>query len=331
MEIVERYIYAVTRRLPEKAREEVELELRGLIEDLLEERLQGRQASSDDVNRVLMELGDPENLAREYGGKEQYLIGPELFDAYWKVLKLVGSIVLGIVELVVVIKAFVAPVGIVSFIVEFLGALFGAGIQVFFWVTVVFAIVEHSGQGELGNSQKEWTPSSLPEIPHPKKQIPVGEPLAGIGFSILFLVMYIVPLRFGILKIAGSQTTVIPIVNLEAVSRFLPLFLGLVGVTVVKEAWKLVRRVWNGELAIVSLVCNAITIGLAYLLFANPDFWNPAFLDQLLQANTSASTEVLEILWRLVTTRFIYVVGVACVIDTLSALYKGLSVRYSSN
>ena len=73
MEIVERYIYAVTRRLPAKAREEVAIELRGLIEDLLEEKAQGTQVSKEHVRSVLMELGDPEDH-QEYGGESRYLI-----------------------------------------------------------------------------------------------------------------------------------------------------------------------------------------------------------------------------------------------------------------
>lgn len=327
METVERYIYAVTRRLPEKARADVELELRGLIEDLLEERLQGKKASKDDVNEVLMELGNPEDLAKEYGGKPQYLIGPRLFDSYLKVLKLVGSIVLALVELVVVIKAFMAPMGIVAFIIEFLGTLFEAGIQVFVWVTLVFAGVEYFGQDDLGGSAKEWTPALLPEIPDQKRQIPMSEPLVGIGLSILFLVMYIMPQRFSVIQVAGSSTTVIPIVNQEMIPRFLPLFIAFAGVTIFKEVWKLAKRVWSGEVAVVNLICNGIAIVLAYLLFANPEFWNPGFIEQVLEANVSSATGILQTLWPLVTTRFIYVIVIAYVIDALSALYRGFSIH----
>jgi hypothetical protein len=39
MEMIDRYVYAVTKRLPEKQREDVSDELRGLIEDMLEARV----------------------------------------------------------------------------------------------------------------------------------------------------------------------------------------------------------------------------------------------------------------------------------------------------
>lgn len=332
METIERYIFAVTRRLPEKTRADVELELRGLIEDLLEERVQGKAILEGDVDSVLMELGDPEALAKGYGGKPRYLIGPRLFDSYLKVLKTVGSVVLTLVGIGVVVKAFVAPQGIVTFIAKSLGSLFDVAFQVFVWVTLSFAAAEYFGQeDDLGKGEKEWTPALLPEIPDRRRQISIRDPLMGIGLSILFLAMYLMPQRFSIIQVTGVETTIIPIVNVEAVSRFLPLFLGFVGVSIFKEGWKLVKRMWSGELAVVSLICNGIAIVLAYLLFSNPAFWNPSFVDQLLGANVSAATEVLQTLWPIVTTRFVYVIAIVYLIDTVLALYRGFFLSNRSN
>lgn len=329
METVERYIYAVARRLPAKAREEVAIELRGLIEDLLEEKAQGTQVSKEHVRSVLMELGDPEDLAREYGGESRYLIGPRLFDSYLKILKIVGPIVLSLVQLALVIKAFVAPTGLITFIAESISALFGAGMHVFFWVTVAFAIADHFGEEEEleAMGQKEWTPDLLPEIPDKQRQISISDPLLSIGLSILFLVMYVMPQRFGVFQIAGSVTTVIPVVNPETVRHFLPLFIGLVGISIVKEVWKLAKRVWSGQLAAVSLICNGIAVFLAYRLFANPAFWNPDFVTQLLGAHTTEASEMLANLWSVFTTRFIYGVVIVYVIDSLWVLYRGFFLR----
>ena len=37
-DLIERYVYAATKRLPSKNREDVSMELRGLIDDMLTER-----------------------------------------------------------------------------------------------------------------------------------------------------------------------------------------------------------------------------------------------------------------------------------------------------
>jgi hypothetical protein len=97
MEVIDRYIYAVTQRLPEQQREDIKRELQSLIEDMLEERISTGQASKEDVESVLLELGHPNELAVKYRGNERYLIGPMLIDTYLTTLKIVlASIIIGL-------------------------------------------------------------------------------------------------------------------------------------------------------------------------------------------------------------------------------------------
>ena len=58
-ELKERYVYAVSRLLPHKMREDISAELDTLIEDMLEERCQDRPAEEKDLRVVLAELGSP--------------------------------------------------------------------------------------------------------------------------------------------------------------------------------------------------------------------------------------------------------------------------------
>src|SRR5690554_2970853 len=87
--LIERYIYAVTKRLPENQRKEIEIELRSLIDDMI-------MSKSDEPNEAiikeaLLELGDPAELADQYRDKKRYLIGPDYIDQYFFVLKIVLS------------------------------------------------------------------------------------------------------------------------------------------------------------------------------------------------------------------------------------------------
>ena len=127
--------------------------------------------------------------------------------------------------------------------------------------------------------------------------------------------------------------TVIPVVNPEMTSRFLPLFIGFVGITILKEACKLIWRVWSKRLAVVSVICNAIAIGLASLIFANPDFWNLGFAHQLLGARVataSSATGILQKFWPILTRQFIYIIVIAYLIDTGQALYRGFLLSRTS-
>ncbi|HOO28759.1 MAG TPA: hypothetical protein PLU43_09855, partial [Lachnospiraceae bacterium] len=88
--LTERYIYAVTRRLPAKMKEDIAKEIRTLIEDMLEERCGIISPTEKDVRVVLTELGTPDELYQTYSGSgEKCLIGPPYYAQYLFVLKLV--------------------------------------------------------------------------------------------------------------------------------------------------------------------------------------------------------------------------------------------------
>ena len=81
-EMIERYIYEVVRRVPSEAREEIRMEIGALIEDM-------QNGEGLSVQAVLEKLGDPAVFARRYRGDRDYLIGPEYYDDYVWILKLV--------------------------------------------------------------------------------------------------------------------------------------------------------------------------------------------------------------------------------------------------
>ena len=55
-ELKERYVYAVSRLLPHKMREDISAELDTLIEDMLEERCQDRPAEEKDLRLSLIHI-----------------------------------------------------------------------------------------------------------------------------------------------------------------------------------------------------------------------------------------------------------------------------------
>ncbi|MDF2557373.1 MAG: hypothetical protein K0R71_1201 [Bacillales bacterium] len=167
MELIERYIYAVTKRLPETQRADVAKELRGNIEDMLSD-----QPTAKEVEDVLLELGEPSKLAFEYRGKKRYLIGPEYFDQYIHVLKLTCVILAAIGAIGTFIEAYVSHVNENSFEYMFevfwniIGSGFNGALHAFAWVTGIFFIFERFDIGFDGKYKRsEWSPLDLPEIP----------------------------------------------------------------------------------------------------------------------------------------------------------------------
>ena len=81
MDLVDRYVHEVGRRLPRRSRSDIEAEIRSTIEDMLDgyAEKQGSEVDEDMVVEVLREFGQPEKVAASYHTGKQYLIGPELF------------------------------------------------------------------------------------------------------------------------------------------------------------------------------------------------------------------------------------------------------------
>ena len=61
MNLIENYVYEVTRRLPEKSRNDIVLELTSTIEDTLPENY-----TENEVMEALSKLGNPAQLAASY-------------------------------------------------------------------------------------------------------------------------------------------------------------------------------------------------------------------------------------------------------------------------
>ncbi|SCZ81461.1 HAAS signaling domain-containing protein [Acidaminobacter hydrogenoformans] len=157
MNWMDRYLYAVTRRLPKNMREDIERELRSNLMDALDERLDGREPTEQDILDLLDAFGDPEKVAAEYRPENRYLIGPELIDLYWMIIKIVGAVVIfGLtVSLVISILLGEAPQsGPFSVIGGFVGTLWSAAVGLVGTITIIFAVIQHTAAGEsLGRSE----------------------------------------------------------------------------------------------------------------------------------------------------------------------------------
>ena len=65
-DLIDRYIYAVTKRMNPKIREDVQNELYGLVDDMLAERCGEVTPTEKDIRVVLTELGSPQELYAKY-------------------------------------------------------------------------------------------------------------------------------------------------------------------------------------------------------------------------------------------------------------------------
>lgn len=161
----ERYITAVLEHVAEGQKDEVQAEVGSAIDEMVDQRVEAGEPEEHATEMALDELGDPVKLAASYQDRPHYLIGPGWYSLYISLLKRILVIVL---PLITVISLLVAVgiegktlSGAIGGAVE--GVLAGA-LQVAFWVTLGFAVVERVIGPEVPvKGDKGWTVAGLPE------------------------------------------------------------------------------------------------------------------------------------------------------------------------
>ena len=98
-DIIERYIYAVTKSMSYKIRKDVSNEIRTLIDDIIKERFSNSSYEIKDIKNILIEIGNPYELAYKYDTDyNKCLIGYPYYIYYKLILKIVlSSTLLGVI------------------------------------------------------------------------------------------------------------------------------------------------------------------------------------------------------------------------------------------
>ncbi|KNY27204.1 HAAS signaling domain-containing protein [Pseudobacteroides cellulosolvens] len=334
MDLVNRYVYAVTRSLPEKQRADIEKELRTLIDDMIEENDEPASYESK-AQKALLELGDPEILADNYRGSKRYLIGPQFYDKYILILKIVLVAVFAGVTIAIAAEGFFTKgKNELDIVKDYLGALFSGGLQAFAWTTISFMIAERAymNTADKGKVEKDfmeksvWSLSQLPVIPEKKALIPIHEPVISIIFSTIFLILlYSTPKVFSAYITFESNTVVIPVFNQQAMQGFRILLISILLLLVLKEVLKLYSRRWNQKLSVAVAVISGISTILTLYIFTDASVWNPDFPGEIMK-HMKLTFDFIDP-WAKIKSGFIALIVITGVIDIITALYKG--IRYN--
>jgi hypothetical protein len=263
----ERYLAAVLRSIPEPKRTDVERELRSSIDDAIEERVSTGEARAAAERLVLEGLGDPSELAGAYTGRPSYLIGPELFPLYRRIvprLLLVAVPIAGVVILTLTVAGGGGPVAALA--AGITGAI-GVGSQIAFWASLAFVLLEWAGparqaRADIIATAGRWTLERLPKVQ--TGRIPIGE----TSGEIITVVITLGVLVF----VAGLSTTngagrIIPLLAPSFVWPWLALLLILLGVRAFAHIVAYNHGRWTGWLAayliVAQLVFGAIVVSRA--------------------------------------------------------------------
>lgn len=310
--MTDRYVAAALKRVPEDQRSDVSAELRGSIADAVDARTEQGEDADVAERAVLTELGDPTRLAAEYAGRPLYLIGPAFYPDYARLLTVLLSIVVPVIAVVVGAATAMSGDDPWQVVLSAVSSAFSVGVQLAFWVTLVFALLDRNGVRPRP-STSSWDVSDLPAVPD--RRVGLGETIASIAG--LALLIWFLVWQPGYRASLDDVTSSVPILDPALSALWIPFLVIVLLASVTLEIVKYRKGRWTVPLAAVNTV-----LGLA---FAVPAIWlvvggqllNPAFLSAM-------SGDALVALSDLVPALIAWVIAIVCVADISEGWWKAL-------
>lgn len=327
MNLIDRYVYAVTEYLPEENREDISRELRSNIEDMLPEN-----ATEQDIRHVLEELGSPWKLANEYSPKKRYLIGPGYYDKYLSLLKMVIGICASVFAGLALLAWTIHPqdgeltVNLTQLISDIISAVIEGALQGAFWVTLVFAIIERCGveAGHIPFMKDKWTPEELLKLPvSNKNKISRGETLFSIFFTILFTALLCFQPQLISLYVTGDngRMSVTPLFVIDRLHEYLFIIILMAIFQLGILAMKYFVGKWNMPLAISTTIYNMASCILTIVILSDSTLFNREFFSVISEL-TKTSIETVFLWINRGKWAFISMMIIICVADSISAFIK---------
>ncbi|SCC43268.1 Uncharacterized protein BTT61001_03201 [Bacillus thuringiensis] len=317
--MIDIYVEEVAKRLPEKNREDIILELRSTIEDMLPD-----DYNEDDEKRVLEKLGSPVSLANGYLDRPMYLIGPRYFDVYTILLKMIIPIAAVIALIAMVAENFVGYDGeqavldvILNLIGKGIGEIIEVGLHVFFWLTLVFAILERTdkdkGTQPLTTSLKKWTPDDLKNTSYipKKKSISKFEVFGGLMWTAIWATLYFYANHLvGVYHGTESGLKFVAATfNQEVLLQYWPIVVIVIVFEIGISLYKLVQGQWTKKLAIGNAILQIVGTIVFIVIIVNPHLFNEGFITYVANVFTTSPEEVKK--WLIGGGIIIYILSAA--------------------
>ena len=323
--LTDRYLSEVARHLPEEQRGDISSEIAATIADMIAAEADagndpGGAVGGDAAERTaLTRLGDPAELARRYSGARQYLVGPEVYPAWARVLRwllpVVGAIASVAGSILYVSTTPEPELG--GLIGELVSSVSAALLWAFAAWTLVVVIIERTtpeGARSPLTMTPTWDPSRL-EGPRGGTGTRVDAVVSLVLLAVLATVPFVPSTFLYIGHLNGGE----PLIDPDIPGEWLAGYLLLIGALALIQVWRLLRPGGpRGRLAVEVAVDVVFGTFLTVLLLSQDTVLHP----DLVAADDGGAATVIR--WGLIAT--IWAVVVWDQIDTLRAYRRDTSV-----
>lgn len=316
MNLINQYIHEVIKRVPKKMRDDTSIKLKAKMEEMLPD-----EYTEEDVKAVLQELGHPALLASHYSNRPMHLIGPRYYDVYMTFLKIFTPIIVFITLFSVIIESFIKyndtlslQSMIITIITTIIVTIFSTVVQVFFWVTLVFTILEWKNTKKettpLTIKFKEWTPADLEGAPYmpTKKSISKAEIVGGFIWTAVWVTVYF--FAHFILAVYEKQNDIIvfvtPVLNQDVLISYWFFITMIVALEIMISLYKLFQRKWTINLATFNTIHQILIATVFISIISKENVFHPDFLLYMSDATTISMEQLVNrIVWGVITLLFV--------------------------
>ncbi|MBN2256792.1 MAG: hypothetical protein JW704_03080 [Anaerolineaceae bacterium] len=357
MNLLDKYIIVIGRKLPQKNRLDLQTEIRSTLEDMLEDRAQqtGRPIDNNMIEEVLKEYGSPAKVAAAYL-PTRYLIGPQLYPFFMTVVKIVLGVLLA-VSLASFLwqyynhfadPAFLKSLG--SFTMQF----FGGATAALGSIVLIFAVLERVlPPSELNVTDEEWQPSDLNSVLEhlppssdfseingkfqptslnivpDTEELKRGEMIFEIVFTLLGLALLnLYPFLIVNAMLNESSWIFIPALS-DTFIGYLP-WINLLGIlSIVLDVFLLRQGFWQSITRIISLIIEVAGIVLSGIMLSGPSLVNFSLSD-LTSTPAAESAKALVNMVHLAPKIILAILIIVQSVEVVIALSQLLRARLAS-
>ena len=279
-DIIERYIYTVTKSMPYKIKEDVSNEIRTLIDDIIKERFSNSEYKINDIKNILMEIGNPYELACKYDTDyNKCLIGYPYYIYYKLVLKIVlsstllGIVASSIINIVINNEAFN--------LLNTSSDIFTALLLAFSFVTLIFVFISNK------NIDISSITIDFDNLPKPiNKKRSLYNSIIRISAAIIFLsLLFLSPNIFSI-KINNEYFAFFNIDIIKDTFLF-PLIFVLMLIS--REIIKMFSNIYNKKTVTLFIIINVVSAIVSSLWILSYNVININFINALIKLESANS------------------------------------------